>query len=104
MSKQEGDEIEMASFTVDGGVPFRRWRNGQVVQAGVGYPRKTPGRGDTCLEHGPEKENGRHDVKQTYVITAEGSVCHSGVSTPEYRDGWDRIFAERKKPNSAKAN
>lgn len=106
MSKihRPGDEYELGPATPDQ-VAFRHYRNGQCIGTGVatrGSEGLAPG--TEVLDLGPPGAEGRCPVKQHIVINAQGSICHSGVATPEYRDGWDRIFADRKKPTAAKAN
>ncbi len=96
-SKRGKDEIEICPIGCNQAF-FRRWRGGQLIASGVGAIGRAcvPDVGDTCVEYCPVQANGRHPETRSYTVNSQGSVSHSRASTPEYRSGWDRIFAARK--------
>lgn len=103
MSKihQSGDEYELLPTGCDDHVRFRQYRGGRCIAGGVanrGSGAMEPG--SEVLDLTPPDAEGRRQCKGHFTINAQGSVCHSGVNSSEYRDGWDRIFAARKTTSS----
>mgnify|MGYP001594935248 FL=1 len=104
MSKihRSGDEYELLPTGCEDHVRFRQYRGGRCIAGGVanrGSGAMEPG--SEVLDLSPPDADGRRQCKGHFTINAQGSVCHSGVVTPAYRDGWDRIFAERRAPSRA---
>ena len=99
-----GDEYELLPTGCEDHVRFRQYRGGRCIAGGVanrGSASMQPG--SEVLDLSSPDANGLRQCKGHFTINAQGSVCHSRASTPEYRDGWDRIFAERR-PTSSQPN
>ncbi len=99
MSKihRPGDEYELLPTDCEDHVQFRQYRGGRCI-ANRGSGAMEPG--SEVLDLSPPDADGRRQCKGHFTINAQGSVCHSGVNSSEYRDGWDRIFAARKTTSS----
>lgn len=103
--RRRHEEIEFGPSLNPEMTPFRRYVDGEVVEQGFGHvnadPRFVEGK---CIEYGQPKANGRRDVSKSFTVNSGGSVCHSGANSREYKDGWERIFANRRSGTTEKAN
>lgn len=103
MSKihKPGDQYEILPGGCPDHVRLRHYREGECI--GTGFAQHGAGAfepGKECIDLGPPNEKGLRSVRSHFTINSEGSVCRSKATTPEYLDGWDRIFAARRKPST----
>ena len=99
-----GDQYEIVPSGSEDRHRFRHWRDGRCIGTGDasrGAAAMKPGA--EVFDLGAPDARGRRPVNSHFVINSQGSVS-SGPATPEYRNGWDRIFAKPGKPTTAKAN
>jgi hypothetical protein len=103
MSKYEkGDELSVGPSLCGLHVPYAHYRQGKLIGMGMaeaGFdPERDRGREMICLSD--RNEQGRQTISGTFRTNSPGtstSAVSTGAATPAYRDGWERIFATRKK-------
>ena len=108
MSKyQKGDEFSLGPSLCGRHAPYAQYRDGKLIGMGMAEMGFDPDRhqGREMISLSDVNEQGRQSVEGTFRTNAPGSVSSGSVSngavssrasTPEYRSGWDRIFAQRK--------